>query len=290
MAINRVLAPTAAVASVFGAAFAPGVAAAQDGASPLVLSFEGSVGRGDPSKAYFEEKGGIGDVLDDDTAFVGSVGLSRSINENWDWKLSVSRRELTDNTLSDGDGFLATLSQGGARTGVDFTLGRQFTAGAINGRIGMGMAYAKATADKGLSSTNGVDFFRSDLDTEFQGVGPRLTLDLQSAPLSADGKVSLIGGAEVSMLSGKYRHSKGLEAFVNDGVGSIGPATVSDTASGKMTTAGVRIGLQYDANEQTAFRSGVRHDVTKMDRVTSGDITSVRDGVTSFFVGMDVSF
>lgn len=290
MAINKVLAPTAAVASVFGAAFVPGVAAAQDGASPLVLSFEGSVGRGDQSKAYLEEKGGIVDVLDDDTAFVGSVGLSRSINENWDWKLSASRRELADNTVTDGDGFPATLSQGGSRTGVDFTLGRQFTAGAVNGRIGMGVAYAKASADKGLDATDGTDFFQSDLGTEFQGVGPRLTLDLQSAPLSADGKLSLIGGAEVSILAGKYQNSKGLEAFDNDGGGSTGPFTLSDTSSGKMTTAGVRIGLQYDANEQTAFRAGVRHDVTKMDRVTIGDTTSVRDGVTSFFVGMDVSF
>lgn len=301
MAINKILVPTAAVAGVLGAVSMPGMALAQGSDNPFVLSFEGSVGKGDHSNAYGEAKLGNGfDVFDDDTSFVGSVGLSRSINDTWDWNLSVSRLNYSDNVLNNGDAFNSvTFGTGSKRTDVAFTMTRDVAVGSAKARLGVGLAYANASTEKGLNVidddiNNGPGgYFRNDFSTTFQGIGPRLSLEMQSAPVSGDGKLSVIGGVEVSLLAGQYKHSKGFEAYD----GNVSPTFEgAESSSGDMMTAGLMIGLNYDASDSTSFRAGVRHDVTRMDRGSLGngpfeiDGVDVNDAQTSFFLGMDVSF
>lgn len=295
MSLNKILTPTAAAAGALGAAVLPGMALAQTAENPLVLSFEGAVGVGNHSNAYGEAKLGNGfDVFDDDVAFVGSVGLSRSINQDWDWSLSVSQLSYSDNVISDQSGpDSLTWANGASRSEVAFSVGRDVALGTSKARLGLGLAYAKASAEKGLDVVDfGNGFFNSDLKSEFQGIGPRVSLDVQSAPISANGKLSVIGGVEVNLLAGQYKHSKGFEAY--DGVDSAQFETAA-TDDGDMMTAGIKLGLQFDANDNTSFRAGIRHDITRMDQVElSGPSTispvTVEDNRTSFFVGMNVGF
>jgi hypothetical protein len=297
MSVNKVLFPTAALATVLGATAFPVAVAAQGTDNPLTLSFDGVVGTGNHANAYGEAKLGSGfDQFDDDVFFVGSVGLSRSINGNWDWKLSVSKLGYTDNTISDFSGqnsSFFTSASGRTETAVSF--GRHLDIGLDKARLGLGLAYANANAstEKGFSAfDNDGNYINSDLATEFQGIGPQISLDLQSAPVTANGKLSVIGGVDVSLLAGQYQHSKGFEAY--DGNSNQLFSENATSAHGDMMTAGIMLGLQYDANENTFFRAGIRHDVTRMDQAAyygpTVDSVSVQDGRTSFFVGMDVSF
>lgn len=296
MSFNKVLVPTAAAAGALGAAVFPGMASAQSADNPLVLSFEGAVGTGNHANAYGEAKLGSGfDAFEDDVAFVGSVGLSRSINQDWDWSISVSQLGYADNTISSqGGSQRASWTSGVNRSDLNFTIGRDVALGSAKGRLGLGLAYAKASAEKGLDviDVGNGNFFNSDLQSDFQGIGPRVSFDVQSAPVSANGKLSVIGGVEVNLLAGQYEHSKGFEAY--DGTDTIQFGD-SRSDNGDMMTAGLKIGLQYDANENTSFRAGIRHDVTRMDQAevtgpSSVGPLSVEDNRTSFFVGMNVGF
>lgn len=299
MSFNRVLRPAAAAAGALAAVGLPGLASAQDGEQPLVLSFEGAIGMGDHASAYGEAKLGSGfdelDAYDDDVAFVGSIGLSRAIDDNWDWSLSVSKLGYSDNTANVPDapfGLNNTISSN--RSEANFTMGRGMKLGTADARFGFGLAYAKASSEKGLDiADQGGEFgLQNDLTTEFQGIGPRVTFDVQSAPISSNGKLSLIGGVEVNLLVGQYQQSKGLEAYGENQDVKFG---AQDQADGNMLTAGVKLGVQYQANDRTSFRAGVRHDMTRMDEtvltgVESLSSVSVEDGRTSFFVGMNIGF
>lgn len=295
MSANKILVPKSALLTALGAtAFATSVSA-QDTKNPLVLSFEGAVGTGDYANAYGEAKlGGGFNALDDDVAFVGSVGLSRAINDNWDWSLSVSRLGYAENGANDGsDDIGASWTSASNRSEAVFSLDRDLALGSASARLGLGLAYAKASNEKGLDVvSNNSSVFDSTTVTEFHGVGPNISLDVQSAPFLANDKLSVIGGIEASFLAGKYHHSKGLEAYDDDFPLQF---AAQDSANGNMVTAGMKIGLQYIANESTAFRAGVRYDVTRMDNARASgsptiDQVSVNDSRTSFFVGMDVSF
>jgi hypothetical protein len=301
LSLNKIIVPTTTAAGAIAAAMMSSAAVAQSADTTLALSFEGVVGSGNQANAYGSAKLGDGfDAFEDDVAFVGSVGLSRAINEDWDWSLSVSQLGYAENLVSDQDDLqdaIVTSRSSASRSEMDFSFGRNVSVGSANARLGLGLAYAKASAEKGLDATdfeNG-DYFRNDLRTEFQGIGPRLSVDVQSAPIGANGKLSVIGGVEVNLLAGKYKHSKGLEAY-NEGEtppSFSGEFPVSD--NGDMMTGGIKLGMEYTANDNTSFRAGVRYDVSRMDRATMTGPTSVShvsvvDDRTSFFVGMNVGF
>jgi hypothetical protein len=295
MAVNIVLKPTAAAMGLASASLFPILAHAQEAENPLVLTFEGAVGIGNHSNSYGQEKLGSGfDEFDDDVAYVGSVGLSRAIRSDWDWSLSASQLAYTDNIISEGDDSIAgSFSSGSSRSEVSFTIGHNVDLGDAKVRLGLGLAYAKASAEKGLDLFDGGSGFSNNIETEFQGVGPRASLDVQTAPISTNGKLSVIGGLEVNLLSGKYNHSKGFEAY--DGIDSSGLIKTAATQDGEMLTAGVKLGLQLDLDQNTSIRAGVRHDITRMDRAAlSGPLSlrpvTVEDNRTSFFVGVKVGF
>ena len=284
MWLTKVVIPSAAGA--VAAALAPGMALAETADQPFVLSFEGSVGAGNHSKAYTEAKVGESTGLEHDLAFVGSVGLSRSINDAWDWNVSVSHLGNTKNSVAEGP---VSASFDSSRSEADFSFGRELALGSAKARLGLGLAYAKASAEKGLDVAYNPDHqFADDMTTEFQGVGPHASFDVQSAPVAADGKLSVIGGVEMSLLAGKYEHSKGFEAY--DG-GDQYKYSASKSEDGRLMTAGIKIGLQYDANEKTSLHIGIRHDIARMDQVDAdlGHV-SVEDARTSLFAGMNVAF
>ncbi len=297
MRLNKIVVTSAASAI---AGIAPAMSSAQSVDYPMVLSFEGAMGTGNQSEVYSAEtKLGSNPEIEDDTAFVGSVGLSRAINKDWDWSLSVTQLHYAENALSIVDIDTVSLSMTGnaSRSEANFTLGRDVALGSAKGRLGIGLAYAKASAEKGLDSTmNDVLLAQSDLRTEFQGGGPRASFDLQSAPITHNGGLSVIGGVEMNLLAGKYEHSKGLNAYLDENPNdNLELFEGSLSENGRLATAGIKIGVQYDANEKTSFRAGVRRDFTRMNRVTSDgavdlQTVSVDDQRTSFFVGMNVSF
>ena len=295
MWLNKIVSASAASAI---AGIVPAMSSAQTVDYPIVLSFEGVMGTGNQSEVYSAEvKLGNNSKIEDDTAFVGSVGLSRAINEDWDWNLSVSQLHYAENAVSivDVSDGSVSMTNNASRSEANFTLGRDVALGSAKGRLGLGLAYAKASAVKGLDFNVGDAIsVQSDLQTQFQGIGPRASFDLQSAPITHSGGLSVIGGIEMNLLAGKYEQSKGLDAYVFEDP-PVDLVAVAQSENGRLATAGIKFGVQYDANEKTSFRAGVRRDFTRMDRVAlDGEFAlqtvSVDDQRTSFFVGMNVSF
>ena len=295
MWLNKIVSASAASAI---AGIVPAMSSAQTVDYPIVLSFEGVMGKGNQSEVYSAEvKLGNNSKIEDDTAFVGSVGLSRAINEDWDWNLSVSQLHYAENAVSivDDSDVSVSMTNNASRSEANFTLGRDVALGSAKGRLGLGLAYAKASAVKGLDLNVGDAIsVQSDLQTQFQGIGPRASFDLQSAPITHSGGLSVIGGIEMNLLAGKYEQSKGLDAYVFEDP-PVDLVAVAQSENGRLATAGIKFGVQYDANEKTSFRAGVRWDFTRMDRVALDEAlalqtVSVDDQRTSFFVGMNVSF
>ena len=295
MWLNKIVSASAASAI---AGIVPAMSSAQTVDYPIVLSFEGVMGKGNQSEVYSAEvKLGNNSKIEDDTAFVGSVGLSRAINEDWDWNLSVSQLHYAENAVSivDDSDVSVSMTNNASRSEANFTLGRDVALGSAKGRLGLGLAYAKASAVEGLDfNMDDAISVQSDLQTQFQGIGPRASFDLQSAPITHSGGLSVIGGIEMNLLAGKYEQSKGLDAYVFEDLPDDLVA-VAQSENGRLATAGIKFGVQYDANEKTSFRAGVRWDFTRMDRVALDEAlalqtVSVDDQRTSFFVGMNVSF
>lgn len=295
---NILINPSKAALGVLGAAFMPVAASAQQADAGVTFSVDGAMGTGNYSNEFYKEKLDANDFdeFDSDSAFVGSVGASGAINDTWDWKLSVSRTEYSSNVLSDlSEDDFEFVSNDNSRTDAGLTIGQSVALGPVNTRLGLGLAYANATssADKGI--TDGpFNSFESETETSFQGIGPRLSIDAETAPISPDGRLSIVGGADVSLLSGQYTHSKGISAY--DGEDSF-VGTSRDTNDGELTTAGLYVGLKYAASDATSFRFGVRRDVTIMERgdddfFFSGDqeTITVRDDLNSVYIGMDIKF
>ena len=302
MWLNKIVSASAASAI---AGIVPAMSSAQTVDYPIVLSFEGVMGKGNQSEVYSAEvKLGNNSKIEDDTAFVGSVGLSRAINEDWDWNLSVSQLHYAENAVSivDDSDVSVSMTNNASRSEANFTLGRDVALGSAKGRLGLGLAYAKASAVEGLDfNMDDAISVQSDLQTQFQGIGPRASFDLQSAPITHSGGLSVIGGIEMNLLAGKYEQSKGLDAYVFEDLPvdfadlPDDLVAVAQSENGRLATAGIKFGVQYDANEKTSFRAGVRWDFTRMDRVALDEAlalqtVSVDDQRTSFFVGMNVSF
>lgn len=262
------------------------------------------MGTGNHTNEFYKEKLDANDFdeFDSDSAFVGSVGASGAINDTWDWKLSVSRTEYFSNVLSEVDEFgFGSVSNDNSRTDAGLTIGRSVELGPVNTRLGLGLAYANATSsvDKGFTDYTFFSF-ESETETSFQGIGPRLSIDAETAPISPDGRLSIVGGADVSLLSGQYTHSKGISAYTSldviDSLGSFG-GSAKDTKDGELTTAGLYVGLKYAASDVTSFRFGLRRDVTIMERADEEfffsddqETLTVRDDLNSVYIGMDIKF
>lgn len=288
---SLIIIPSTAALGALGAGVSP--AAAQD-VGELTFSVDFGAGSGDSSNELYSEKFGTDgfDEFESDRAFAGSVGLSGSFGTTWDWALSVSQTDFEANVfLEDYGGDIFSLNNdGGTHTQAEFTVGQTFRLGSSEARFGLGLAYANANSSSSFSQTSDKGLNSVDLESEFQSIGPRMTLDAESAPISSDGRFTIVGGADVNYLAGQYTHSKGLNAFDDDEFIS-NQVTVSE--DGELLTAGAYVGIKYAVSDSTAVRFGVRRDMTSMERATIGgdDVApTVRSGLTSAYIGMDVDF
>lgn len=300
MTKSKQISPSKLALGMIGAAMVPAAATAEETGAGITLSFDAGIGTGDASNRIFQNKLGTDDFneFSTDTAFVGSVGASGAINNTWDWKLSVSRTEYTNNVLSTDDVFdgdTASLKAEKSSAAYNATVGRSFETAGASSRLGLGLAYGSSTetADKGVfyyDSEDDDDYFaETDYETTFQGIGPRLTVDVESAPVSKNGRLSLIGGADVNVLYGKYTESKGINAY--DGAGGFpGNISGSERTSGSMVTAGLYLGAKYQVSDVSAVRFGLRHDVSKADIDSNFVSDRYDDSLTSAFIGLDVKF
>lgn len=293
--MNRslIIIPSTAALGALGAGVSP--ATAQD-VGELTFSVDFGAGSGDFSNELYSEKFGADgfDEFESDRAFAGSVGLSGSFDTTWDWALSVSQTDFEANVflVDDGGDIFSLNNDGGTHTQAGFTVGQTFRLGSSEARFGLGLAYANANSSSSYSETddkglNSVDF---EVESEFQGIGSRMTLDVESAPISSDGRFTIVGGADVNYLAGQYTHSKGLNAFDDDEFSSD---QVSVSEDGELLTAGAYVGIKYAVSDSTAVRFGVRRDMTSMETATIGGddaASTVRSGLTSAYIGMDVNF
>ncbi|MCX8227463.1 MAG: hypothetical protein OTI35_15415 [Sulfitobacter sp.] len=296
MKSNLLAKPSKAALGVLAATLVPVTANAQDFGTGITLSFDAGVGSSDMTKQYYDEKLGNEDFddtdFDNDSAFIGSVALSGALINAWDWKISVSRAQYSENsaTLSDyfeEDGNL-DLDTVNTRTEVGASVGRSFELGAVNARIGLGLAYANATttAEKGFPDDFGGPGDR-EMELEFRGLGGRISLDAESMPLTADGRLSAIGGAEANLYSGEYA----LKATTGEDGLRRGPIQEFD---GDFTTAGIYVGLKYALNDTTAVRFGLRQDIATMEMPNPEneeiDNNDERSSMSSAFIGIDIKF
>ena len=123
MWLNKIVSASAASAI---AGIVPAMSSAQTVDYPIVLSFEGVMGKGNQSEVYSAEvKLGNNSKIEDDTAFVGSVGLSRAINEDWDWNLSVSQLYYAENAVSivDDSDVSVSMTNNASRSEANFKCG-----------------------------------------------------------------------------------------------------------------------------------------------------------------------
>jgi hypothetical protein len=293
---NLIIVPSTATLGALGALLSPTMAQAQD-VGDLTFSVDFGAGSGDISNDRYAEKFGDDDFdeFGSDRAFVGSVGLSGSFDATWDWTLSLSHTDFEVNSFGEesdfGDSFLVS-SDGGTRTQAGFTVGQTFELGSAETRVGLGLAYANANSSNSQSQTDskGLGGFNREFGSEFQGIGPRLTVDAESAPVSPDGRLTIVGGADVNYLVGQYTHSKGLNAFDR---GDSFSSQDSFSEDGEFLTAGAYVGIKYAVSDATAVRFGIRHDMTAMENLAFGpddDTGTVRSGLTSAYIGMDVNF
>jgi hypothetical protein len=301
MTKSKQISPSKLALGMIGAAMVPAAATAEETGAGITLSFDAGIGTGDASNRIFQNKLGTDDFneFSTDTAFVGSVGASGAINNTWDWKLSVSRTEYTNNVLSTDDVFdssYASMKAEKSSAAYNATVGRSFETAGASSRLGLGLAYGSSTetADKGVfydgSEADDGYFAETGYETTFQGIGPRLTFDVESAPVSKNGRLSLIGGADVNVLYGKYTESGGINAYADDGAGDFLLVSGSERTSGSMVTAGLYLGAKYQVSDVSAVRFGLRHDVSKADIDSNVISDRYDDSLTSAFIGLDVKF
>jgi hypothetical protein len=296
MNCNLIIVPSTAALGALGAVLSPAMAQAQD-VDELTFSVDFGAGSGDFTKEHYSEKFGDDgfDEFGSDKAFVGSVGLSGSFDATWDWALSLSHSSFAVNTFGEEEGPFGDSptfnGDGGTRTQAGFTVGQKFELGSAETRVGLGLAYTNANSSTSSSATNGkgLNGYDAELEHKFQGIGPRLTLDAESAPVSPNGRLTIVGGGDVNYLMGQYTHSKGLNAFDSENFSSNQESFSED---GEFLTAGAYVGIKYAVSDATAVRFGIRHDMTTMEGILGPDedTGTVRSGLTSAYIGMDINF
>lgn len=273
---------------------------AQEAERAFTLSFDASIAATSP---LYEGNDGI--LADDQTfdadgrAVSGSISLGRVMNDDWDWELSVARNSYDgDEGAVAGHGSLNETAEVGFETSsIDLTYGRLSKLGGATSRVGMGIAYLQAEANQGFAFTSGADgTLDRTLTSTFNGVGPRFEFDFQSAAITENDRMSVIGGFGLSLLAGEYTHtsdetasglttlSQGIAATTN------GTRRMSETENGMMVEAGIHIGLQYEISEVTTLRTGLRQSVSSIELAEHSGFVETDLTATSFYFGMDFNF
>jgi|GEM_PF-3753632 len=276
----------ASTVSIGAAALAAGMPAtpamAQD---PMVVTLDGGVAFGDFSKSFFGDKGGDTELFDTDVGFFGSVAVSRKISDTWDWRLSGTVLGFGDNTFSTvvpvdpPDFAVLEISQAVTAVTAEAGMGRNHRFGESDLRLGFGVLATRHEQ----SIDKGVDFFDESqlaFDITYRGIGPRLSADLLH-PVSADGKVKLMGGASIAPTVGSFRFA------------TEGPGSDSFSEDGSALLSSAYLGVAVERSETTDLRAGLRFDRIDGEVEGGNDNLGIAGNpatTTSAFVGLSIQF
>ncbi|MBA3910933.1 MAG: hypothetical protein C0524_13925 [Rhodobacter sp.] len=271
--------------SIGAAALAAGMPATEAAAQePFDVTIDGGIAFSDFSNQTFEDKIGSGLSFGRDVGFFGSIAVSRQISDAWDWRVSGSFIGMRENTLSvefdddddDDDDDSVSLDQQLSGFSADVGIGRKIMMGKTEVRLGFGLvgaSYNQEIAQLFVFDGKGIGF---ETDIEYRGFGAKLSADV-AHPISADGRLTLIGGGSVAPTNGDFE---------------LGPSGSSGiTLDGSALLSSAYLGLSMQRNETTALRMGVRVD--RFDGKVDGGGFGILDEAattTSAFVGLNIQF
>ncbi len=268
----------ASMASASSVAFADG--------EKMNFSVEGGVTSSEFSR---DKLGAPADVMDSDIGLYGSVGVVRDIQPGWDWSASASSLNFVPNVETEEDeDDVASYSHEFDAGFVDFDIGRNYDAAGAQFRIGLGIEALSTTQEKGFSANtdDGDVFLDSDISSSFVGLGPQVSAE-GSMEVRQGSPLSIYGRASAALTRGVLTVDKGLIGIANDFDDIGGNITVDETTN--VFHGALDVGIEYEVNESTAFRAGIRRDIFRSD---SDDLGDLFDDVTSdtAYVGVSVSF
>jgi len=277
----------AATVSIGAAALAAGMSATPAMAEdPMVVTLDGGVAFADFSESFFSDKGGLPELFDTDVGFFGSLAVSRKISDTWDWRMSGTVLGFGDNTASillpvdNPDGLaMFEISQAVTAVTAEAGMGRNHRFGETDLRLGFGVLATRheQSIDKGIDF---IDDRQAGLDITYRGIGPRLSADLLH-PVSADGKVKLMGGASIAPTVGSFR-------FATNGQQ---PDAFSEDGSALLSSA--YLGVSVERSETTDLRAGLRFDRIDGEADGGNDNLGIAGNpatTTSAFVGLSIQF
>jgi opacity protein-like surface antigen len=271
---------TAAVSALLPA----GQASAQStGLEGMKVTVDGGIGFNDFTQDTFSAKGFEEIDFDRDLGFFGSVALSRSFSEGWDWRVSGSYLGLRENdeTVVAGS---ASLTIGNRVSGltIDADVGRTLSQGDTEIRLGFGLLHARYDQDVDFALFSGGKGIGFDTDVSYRGTGVKLSADV-AHPVSEDGRTKLIGGISLAPTKGDFNITT-----------PILPGGQDIDGDALLTT--VYLGMSMQQTENTELRFGLRverFDGEANEFFDSGDSFGIiNEPLTTpiAFVGMRVEF
>lgn len=260
----------ASTVTLGAAAFAAGLPATQAKAQSIDITVDGGASSADFAELYFDQKGGSDFDIDGDSGFFGSVAVSQRLSDSWDWRVSGSVLRFDENSVSLGGD--SSIDQDFSVTTADAEIGHNFALGNTQLRLGFGILTARY--DQSIAQDFGK--FGFDTDIDYRGTGPKLSAEM-AHPISADGRLKLIGGASVAPTTGDF-------TVTTNGSSS------GDIDGDALLSAGY-LGLSLQRSERMEFHGGLRVDRFNSD--IEGDSFGIAGGdvsTTTAFVGLRVSF
>jgi hypothetical protein len=306
----RGLASTVSVGALAISSAIPTVASAQqagvstqDSPRGMTLSFEGGASVSDFTSDFFDGGESKFGSFENDLGFYGSVAISKSIPNDWDWKISASHIGFPENSSTTGffpDPFTTVTTYGSGEfsaTVADFEMGRNWRRGQTDTRLGFGVIGGRVDQSFGFGGVaqdkfgdlSGVDLL---IDSSFIGFGPKLSASI-SHRFQPTSPFRLVAGASVASMVGNYTHDKGFGAFDTSIPDSIAIST-SETDRGTLLMSSAYIGLAYDFSADSSLRVGVRADKFDSSNVDTfgSDVPGLFEDTlaTTAYVGVDIKF
>lgn len=279
-----------ATAVTLGTAAAAGGLSGEAGAEPLwpgegtLVTVDGGYAVSDFSQTYFDRKGGDFSV-EDDTGFFGAVSVAGALADRWDWRASAVTLDFSRNSktvVTEAPAALVDVTQDRSAFIADIEAGYHQNFGATSARFGIGLLTTRQEYE--LSQSVSLASFDASLIHKYRGTGPKISADL-SHPVTADGRLRVIGGGSLAYTDGHFDMLTTVEDFSGGGV--FGASAVVSMAY---------LGMELQQSEALGLRAGVRFDrfAPNLDRATvPEDRIGLFDNdadTTTAFVGLGLRF
>ena len=263
------------------------------GLAGLKISVDGGASFSNFTEEFWTDGGAKLGSLDEDIGYYGSIAVSKSIANAWDWRVTATHIGMpeTSNLFTSGSD-AATLGGKFSATNVDFDLGKSMDYGSTDVRFGFGLTGTRVnqTVNKGFITSGGAA--NGDYGTSFTGFGAKISADV-SRPFNEASPYRLIAGGSVAAMRGKYTADKGISATSGGGGGTF---EISDSATGGLLTESLYLGMAYDFSTNSSMRFGIRADRFDSSDVTyfgGSNTTGLLENpvlVKTAFVGVDIQF